>query len=79
MLFRSNALVAEGMFTAFNDGARDVETDDLLKAAEETEPLSKTAADKVAKLRDWSKGKARRASADEQRTEERKVRALDLA
>jgi ATPase family associated with various cellular activities (AAA)/AAA+ lid domain len=59
------ALVPTAMFTAFADGARPVVTDDLLAAAAETVPLSKTAAEKIAAMRDWAKGRARFASAHE--------------
>jgi hypothetical protein len=53
------------MFTAFADGARPVVTDDLLAAAAETVPLSKTAKENIAEMRNWAKGRARSASAPE--------------
>lgn len=57
------ALVPEAMFLAFADGERKVVTADLLKVAETVVPLSKTAAEKIAKLRAWSQGRARPATA----------------
>lgn len=57
------ALVPEALYTAFDDGARDIEVRDLLAAARGTVPLSKTAAQRIAALREWAKGRARHASA----------------
>lgn len=57
------ALVPDAMFTAFGDGAREVTTGDLVRAARATVPLSRTAADKIKALRDWAQGRARPASA----------------
>ena len=59
------ALVPESMFAAYNDGARDITTDDLLTVARATVPLARTAADKIAALRAWVKGRARPASLPE--------------
>lgn len=73
------AVIPEAMFTAFADGERQITDADLMKVAAEVVPLSRTAADKVAKLREWAKGKARPASSIEQKAEERRVRALDIA
>jgi ATP-dependent 26S proteasome regulatory subunit len=72
------AIVPEAMFTAFNDGAREISTDDLLQAARDVVPLSKTAAPKIKALRDWANGKARSASVAEEKAPERKLRALDI-
>jgi AAA+ superfamily predicted ATPase len=49
------ALVPEALFEAFDDGKRKVTTADLIAAAKEVVPLSKTAADKIKKLQDWGK------------------------
>jgi ATPase family associated with various cellular activities (AAA) len=71
------AIVPDALFTAFNDGAREITTDDLLSVAKKVVPLSKTAAEKIKRLRDWANDRARPASKPyvEQR---KKVRALDI-
>ena len=53
------SLVPDAMFTAFADDSREIETGDLLEAARNVVPISKTAADKIKALRDWAVGKAR--------------------
>lgn len=57
------ALVPDALFVAFADGARQITTDDLIAAAGRVVPLSKTAAEKIARLRRWAEGRARLASA----------------
>lgn len=57
------ALVPDALFAAFADDAREITTEDLLVAAKTVVPLSRTAADKIKRLRDWSVGRARRATA----------------
>jgi SpoVK/Ycf46/Vps4 family AAA+-type ATPase len=57
-----DAIIPDALFTAFADGERALTTDDLLTAARAVTPLSRTAADKINGLREWSKGKARPAS-----------------
>ena len=60
------ALVPDAMFVAFADGAREIETGDLLAAAKTVVPLSKTAAEKIAGLRKWaSEGRARPATSQD--------------
>lgn len=56
------ALVPDALFHAFNDGEREPIAADLFRAATTVVPLSKTAAEKIAKLRDWANGRARRAT-----------------
>ena len=56
------AIVPDALFAAFADGAREITTDDLLTAAKSVVPLSKTAAEKIAKLREWAAGRARPAN-----------------
>lgn len=56
------ALVPDALYAAFADGERPIETTDLLTAAAATVPLARTAAEKVAALRAWAKGRARPAS-----------------
>lgn len=71
------ALVPAALFQAFENGERAINTADLLAEARNTVPLSKTASDKIAGLREWAKGRARRASAEET-TEQNDKRNLDL-
>jgi AAA+ superfamily predicted ATPase len=57
------SLIPDAMFAAFNDGARELTTDDLLAARLTVVPLCQTAPEKIAALRQWAVGKARPASA----------------
>ena len=45
------ALVPDALFAAFADAERDIATADLTKAAATVVPLSKTAAEKITRLR----------------------------
>lgn len=69
-------LVPDAMFAAFADGERPVTTEDLVTAASTTVPLSVTAKEKIAALRDWAKGRARPASREE--VETARGRELDV-
>jgi len=59
------SLVPDALFTAFADGGREIDRDDLLSAAATVIPLSKTAAEKIEKLRQWAQGRARPATSVE--------------
>jgi MoxR-like ATPase len=60
------AIVPDAMFAAFADGAREIRTDDLLRAAKDVIPLAKTAETKIARLRKFADdGRARRATKPE--------------
>jgi SpoVK/Ycf46/Vps4 family AAA+-type ATPase len=72
------ALVPDALFEAFGDNKRDITAGDLIKAAKTVVPLSETAKEKVAKLRDWAKGRARPASQPETEQARSTGRALDL-
>jgi hypothetical protein len=72
------ALVPEAMYAAFADGAREIKATDLFGAAKTVVPLSKTAKKKVDALREWGSVNARPASAPEEKTALRAVRALDI-
>ena len=72
------ALVPDAMFAAFGDGGRDVETEDLFNVVKTVVPLSKTAAEKIAKLREWAAGRARPATSQETETTRRESRARVL-
>jgi len=58
-------LIPTAMYAAYADNARAITTADLLTAAEQTVPLSKTSAERIAGLRQWAVGKARPATAAE--------------
>jgi ATPase family associated with various cellular activities (AAA) len=76
------AIVPDAMFIAFNDGGREVTTNDLIVVAKDVVPLSKTAAEKITALRTWATGRARPASKAEVVTvevmKERARRILDM-
>lgn len=59
------SLVPDAMFAAFNEGAREVTTDDLLNAAKDVVPLAKQQAEKIEKLRTFWLERARPASIPE--------------
>jgi SpoVK/Ycf46/Vps4 family AAA+-type ATPase len=74
------AIVPDAMFAAFNDGARPITGTDLLTAAGSVVPLTKTAGEKIERLRAWAKTRARPASKPETATPAAAtVRALDVA
>jgi len=74
------ALVPDAMFGAFNDGSREVTTDDLLLAAKSVVPLAKTADEKISRLREFWTGRARPASVafEREMAAARQDRQLDL-
>lgn len=73
------AVVPDALFAAFNDGAREITTEDLLTAAETVVPLAETAKAKITALRAWAVGKARAASTPEQAPDKDMGVLLDLA
>jgi len=73
------AIVPDALFAGFADGARPINTADLILAADTVVPLSKTAEAKITRLREWAKGRARSASAAETETQSRSGgRKLDI-
>lgn len=56
------ALVPDALFAAFADDAREITTDDLLRAAKDVVPLAKTADTKIKNLREFWAGRARPAT-----------------
>ncbi len=72
------ALVPDALYAAFGDGAREITTADLLKAAGSVVPLAKTAAEKIAKLRTWAASNARPATTPETAQGRPQGRAIDL-
>lgn len=71
-------LVPTAMFDAFDDGKRPIKTADLLKAAKEVYPLSKSAGEKIEDLRKWAEQNARPASAKKKEEVVPVVVELDL-
>jgi SpoVK/Ycf46/Vps4 family AAA+-type ATPase len=57
-------VVIAALYEAFADGRRDLSTHDLLHAIAQTVPLSHTMREQVEGLRQWARGRARRASAE---------------
>lgn len=72
------SLVPDAMFIAFNDGARELQTADLIACAAQVVPLTKTAAEKIGKLRAMMQGRAIPATAKATVQEIREGRALDM-
>lgn len=62
------ALMPDALFAAFEDGQREITTEDLRAAATTVVPLAKTAREKIEGLREWAKGRARYASTPEAAT-----------
>ncbi len=56
--------VISALYDAFSEG-RDITTEDILKAIQETVPLSVTMKEQIDALREWASGRARRASSEE--------------
>lgn len=56
--------VVSGMFDAFYDGGREVATEDILRAMNETVPLSRTMEEEIQRLRAWSRNRTRTASGE---------------
>lgn len=55
-------LVPSALFTGFADGAREITTADILAAAKDVHPVSKSAEKKITVLRDWAREHARPAT-----------------
>lgn len=55
-------LVPTALYTAFEDNAREITTDDVLEAAEDVNPISKTRATEIKKLQEWGDANARPAT-----------------
>jgi len=72
------ALVPDALFSAFADGEREIETGDLIEAAGTVVPLSQTAAEKIAALREWAKGRARPATSQKAAAGQTEARQIDL-
>lgn len=74
------AIEHDAMFAAFADGARELTTDDILAAAAEVIPLSRTSGDKIDKLRATWSTRAKLATSPDRDIKQAppKMRVLDL-
>jgi len=72
------ALVPDALYAGFADKAREITTADLLEAATTVVPLSKTASEKIERLRKWSAGRSRPATRQVETKTGPAVRSLDL-
>lgn len=72
------AIVPDALFAGFADNARQITTADLMSAAATVVPLSKTAAEKITRLRKWAEGRARSASASDAATSRSQSSGRDL-
>jgi hypothetical protein len=59
-------LIVTGLYAAYADGKREIATADIIAAAKNTTPLVRTQGERLTKLREWAKGRARPASTPEQ-------------
>lgn len=73
-------IVPDALFAGFADGKRQINTEDLIKSANDVSPLSKTSAAKINALRDWAKTSGtRRATGDIETVREKgPARRLDI-
>lgn len=67
--------VIAALFSAFHEAAREMTTEDVVKAVEETVPLSVTMAEGVDVLREWAETRARRSSSTEAESTDEIIRA----
>lgn len=73
------ALIPDALFAAFADGEREPTLNDLIAASRTVTPQSKSAAEKITRLRDWAAGRARAATTPEEVSQTQpRGRALDL-
>jgi len=72
------ALVPEALFASFADGEREVKTSDLWLAANNVVPLSKTSADKIARLKEWQQRCGARPATSPETAKQSTGRELDL-
>lgn len=72
------ALVPDALFVAFADGARRLNTADLMNAAKSVVPLAKTAPEKITKIREWGRTRGRAATTPDKVTTKATGRALEI-
>jgi ATP-dependent 26S proteasome regulatory subunit/intein/homing endonuclease len=70
--------VIGSLFSAFNDGARELTTDDLINTIQESVPLSITMREGIQRLREWAETRARQASSQQSESTE-ELAELDSA
>ena len=72
-------VVREAQFTAFADGQREIEQEDLLRALEEVVPISRSHAEGIEELRKWkTEGRAFPASSEETAAVVGRGRAIEV-
>lgn len=71
------AIVPDALYAAFAQKGREIKTDDLIAAASTVVPLAKTSSEKIAKLREWAAGRARRATTPDKETSKQR-KQLDI-
>ena len=71
-------LVRDALFTGFNDGAREIETRDLITAAKAVRPLFKLAGEKITAMRKWAVGRARPATTPMTAEAQSSARRIDI-
>jgi hypothetical protein len=73
------ALVPEALFASFADGERELTAQDLANAARDVVPMSKTSADKIARLKEWQTRNGARPATTPATVDDKPVgRVLDL-
>lgn len=72
------ALVPDAMFQAFAEGAREINIRDLVIAASCVVPLSTTAKERIDKMKEWAKGRARPASIPQKMATTTGMRTVDI-
>lgn len=74
-----DAMIPDALYLCFRDGKRGLTAADLVSVAANVVPLAKTAPEKIQKLREWAKGRARPASGKgKEKGASNTGRALDL-
>jgi ATP-dependent 26S proteasome regulatory subunit len=58
-------VVVTALTMGFDDGAREINSNDLIEASRDVVPVSRTSGEKIKSLREWAKGRARFASQPE--------------
>ena len=72
------AIVPEALFASFADGERELTLDDLLAAAKNVVPLSRTSKDKIARLKKWQEENGARPATSPESAQAQEGGTLDL-
>jgi len=71
-------VIVEALYDAFDSGAKELTTEHVVKASESIIPLSKSMAEKIEAIRQWSEGRARSASVQQKREQPSNKRRLTM-